>query len=192
MMAPISADMSMRADSPPFGLGDSDDDDQLFFDANPGIKRANSNDSSDRRQQDENQYGDTRASTSYARWSSTSATASGKSSSHKRIRTKPPAPPQGIKRAAAPIRRLSDIQPNGDQQQQNLSDSDASFSRRPPPKKRVRTAVAPKPSSSTAYNTGATLSSHQMEDMGDAVPTIDEKAITLPRKVKLCLSQAQS
>lgn len=181
-MAPIS-DQSMRAVSPASDFDDNDGD--HFFDANPGIKRAKSNDSSDRRQ-DEIQYSTNVKDTSGTRRSSSSI--ANKSASHKRIRTQPPAPPQGVKRAAAPIRRLSDIQPDS---QQQLSDGETSFSRKLPPKKRARSSVAPKKASSLTAHTGFTSGSSQMSDTGETVPTIDEKAITLPRKVRCnCLTIA--
>lgn len=179
----------MRADSSTPSEVDNDNDDDYdndhFFDAAPGVKRANSNDSE---RYDENMNMLASAAGSRPSTATTSAAHAKSSSttktSHKRIRTQAPAPPQGIKRAGAPIRRLSDIQSTTEQQQ--LSDSDTSFSRRPPPKKRVR-SVAPPPATYGAASTAASTSrSHHVR--GESVPTLDERAITLPRKVSASLS----
>lgn len=179
-------DMSMRAESstPSEVDNDNDNDNDHFFNAAPGVKRANSNDSE---RQDENMNILASASASRPYTATTSAAHARSSSttktSHKRIRTQAPAPPQGIKRTGAPIRRLSDIQTTTEQQQ--LSDSDTSFSRRPPPKKRVR-SVAPPPATASYGTTASTSRSHHVR--GESVPTLDERAVTLPRKVGVFLS----
>lgn len=137
---------------------DSDLDEQ-FFDAAPGVKRANSNDTQDREEPV--------ASTSKI------TPAPADHSPHKRMRMQPPGPPQGVKRAV-PTRRLSDRQLQHEQGQQQLSDSDNSFSRQPPPKKRQRgTSTLQQPSAPTPPTRHREAS----------VPALDERAINVPRKV---------
>lgn len=154
--------MPIRPSSPSISLDEDDNDDDLFFDAAPGIKRPNSNDSMTK--QDEVYASSSTSSMRPPR----ASTSSSQPPSHKRIRTKAPAPPQGVKRSI-PSRRVSDHQQND-----GPSDSDASFSRRLPPKKRVR-SVAPDPVEATGQERNHT---RQV-----SVPAIDDRALVSSRKV---------
>ena len=152
------ADMSMTVESP---ASDSELEDHFFY-AATGVKRSNSHNTNNDGNSDDGDSG----RREYEPVASTSrSTASVKPHSpHKRIRTKAPAPPQGIKRAV-PNRRLSDRHLQDEQVQ--VSDSETSFSRQPPPKKRQRGA-----------------SSLQPTDREDSIPTIDEAGPVAPRKVR--------
>lgn len=133
---------------------DSELDDDRFFVAAPGVKRSKSNDT-DRRDEDPV------ASTS--RLEEESDVPPARYSPHKRVRTKAPAPPQGVKRAIA-NRRLSDRSLQAEQARH--SDGDGSFTRQPPPKKRQRSAANLK-----------------RVDREDSVPAIDEAPTPAPRRV---------